>query len=414
MVQRGRWVLKLYRVYVLNKNNNFTGIVVIIALISMIGPFSIDAYLPSFPSIEEDFLSSRALLSQTISMYMFATAISSLFWGPLSDRFGRKFVMLASLALYSAASLNCALASTYSEFLVSRILQGVAASGGLVAGRAMVRDVYDSRDAQRVMAYVLMIFALAPAIAPIIGGWLHHLFGWRSVFYFLSLYGLFMLLVSTALVSESLHQYKRKSFHPIYVLRTYVKALLYFRFLLIVMALGISFAGLFIYIAGAPTLIFDELKLETTDFWMLFVPITVGIIIGSFFSGKLIKQWSAEKVINMAFLIMFIGMILNFVQAIFIDTNIVLVIIPVFIYALGVALSMPGLAVMALDCYPENKGAAAAMQSFTQIMISGLVAGILLPAIKDNIIAFAVSQMVLLLVALLLWFLSFTRYTVRE
>ena len=383
-----------------------TGMVLIVAFISMIGPFSIDAYLPSFPSIEADFLSTRAMLSQTIAIYMIATAISALFWGALSDRFGRRVVIIASLTLYSLASLNCALASNYSEFFLSRVLQGIAASGGLVAGRAMVRDVYNSQDAQRVMAYVLMMFAFAPAIAPVIGGWLHHLFGWRSVFYFLGLYGLIMLIVAMVSVQESLPDSHRQSFHPLHVIKNYFRTLKHLRFLFLVMALAISFSGLFVYIAGAPALMFDVLHLQSRDFWMLFVPITTGIVLGSFLSGKLIRSWTAKKVINMAFSIMAIAAVLNLIQFSFLELSVTMVVIPVMIYAFGVAMSMPGLAVLALDCFPDNKGVAAAMQSFMQIMISGLVAGLLVPLLRESVIMFVAAQMFFLVIALVLWRLS--------
>lgn len=386
-----------------------TGTVLIVAFISMIGPFSIDAYLPSFPSIEADFLSTRAMLSQTIAIYMIATAISALFWGALSDRFGRKYVIIASLTLYSLASLNCALASSYSEFLLSRIFQGIAASGGLVAGRAMVRDVYNSQDSQRVMAYVLMMFAFAPAIAPVIGGWLHHLFGWRSVFYFLSSYGVVMLFVSMVFVRESLPDSQRQSFHPFHVIKNYFKILKNLRFLFLVMAMAISFAGLFVYIAGAPALMFDVLNLQSRDFWLLFVPITAGIVLGSFLSGKLIRSWTAKKVINIAFSLMAVAVALNMAQSILLEQNVLWVIIPVMIYAFGVAMSMPGLAVLALDCFPDNKGVAAAMQSFMQIMISGLVAGLLVPLLRESVMVYVVAQIFFFVIALILWRLSNAR-----
>lgn len=390
----------------MKENNNLFGMVVIVAFVSMIGPFSIDTYLPSFPSIESEFNSSRALLSQSIALYLVATAISSLFWGPLSDRLGRKYIILGSLFLYSIASIGCAFASDYPEFLLFRIFQGLAASGGLVAGRAMVRDTYDGNSAQRVMAYVLMLFALAPAIAPIIGGWLHYLFGWRSVFYFLSLYGVIMLMVCWVILKESLHKSKQQSFHPFHVLGVYAKTLLHVRFLSIVTALGTSFAGLFIYIAGSPTFMIDLLSLNSTDFWMQFVPMTGGIIAGSFLSGKLSRYWTRIKVINFAFGFMFIGMLVNTVQVNIIQVDPFWAITPIVIYAFGVALSMPGLGILALDCFPDNKGAASAVQSFTQIMMSGLVAGVLLPLIPQSLEAFANLQMILLLVSLLLWCVS--------
>jgi len=372
----------------------------------MIGPFSIDTYLPSFESIEGEFSASRAMLTQTIAIYMVATAISTLFWGPLSDRIGRKKVILISLSLYSITSLACALASNYSEFLLFRVFQGIVASGGLVAGRAMVRDVYDSRNAQRVMGYVLMLFALAPTIAPIIGGWLHELFGWRSVFYFLSVYGLVNMLICSVVLNESLEVSKRQSFHPLYVFRTYIKTLLHFRFLALVLALATSFGGLFIYIAGAPTVMFDFLNLQSTDFWMQFLPMTCGIILGSFVSGKLIKFWPAQKIINFAFFIMAMGMLFNVAQANWLPAGVIWVLSPIVIYAFGVAISMPGLGIMALDCFPDNKGSAAAMQAFVQVIFAGLVAGLLLPVLSQSILAYASLQLFLLLSAVFFWFLA--------
>jgi len=390
----------------LKHENNTLGIIIIVAFVSMIGPFSIDTYLPSFPSIETELTVSRAQLTLSIAFYLMATAISSLFWGPLSDRVGRKKIILGSLLLYSIASLSCAMVSGFHELLILRVLQGAAASGGVVAGRAMVRDIYDSRNSQRVMAYVLMLFALAPAIAPVIGGWLHKLFGWRSVFYFLFLYGTVMFAFSAFTFKETLHKSKIQSFHPLHVLGIYIQTLLHLRFLAIVAALATSFGGFFVYIAGSPTLLLDLLKLEGTDFWIQFLPMTTGIIIGSLISGKLIRHWSSVKIINLAFLIMLVGAVINISQAYLTVQNTFWVITPIVIYAFGVALSMPGLVVLALDCFPDNKGAAAAMQSFMQIMASGLVAGVMLPWLTQSITSYAISQMVLLLIGIVFWCIS--------
>lgn len=389
-----------------HKNSNMLPMVIIVAFVSMIGPFSIDTYLPSFQSIEADFFVSRALLSQSIAFYMVATAISSLFWGPLSDRIGRKYIIMGSLFLYSIASIGCAFASDYSQFIVFRVLQGLAASGGLVAGRAMVRDVYDSNNSQRVMAYVLMLFALAPAIAPIIGGWLHELFGWRSIFYFLCVYAVIMLLLSSVVIKESLQVAEQKSFHPFHVIAVYAKTLLHIRFLSIVTALGFCFGGLFVYIAGAPTIMFDFLSLGSRHFWLLFIPMTAGIVAGSFLAGKLIQLWPTKKIINLAFAIMAVGVVVNTIQANFYEIEIFWVITPIVIYAFGVALSMPGLGVLALDCFPDNKGAASAVQSFMQIMMSGLVAGLMIPAITQSVSSFALLQMMLLVISMVLWMVA--------
>ena len=187
----------------MKKNNNGSSawLIITIALLSMVGPFSIDTYLPSFPAIEEEFGINRSLLLQSIGFYLIASAISTLFWGPLSDRAGRRLVILSTLILYFVASMGCALSEDYNTFLLYRVLQGISASGGMVAGRAMIRDAHDKHEAHRAMSYVMMLFALAPAIAPIIGGWLHQAFGWRSVFYFLSLYAVIIVIYVIALLT---------------------------------------------------------------------------------------------------------------------------------------------------------------------------------------------------------------------
>ncbi len=384
-------------------DNNATGLIFIVAFLSMLGPFSIDTYLPSFLSIESEYSVNRALLSQTIAWYMVATALSTLFWGPLSDRLGRRQVILITLIFYVAASLSCALAATYSEFLISRVFQGIAASGGLVTGRAIIRDSHDSERSHRAMSYVLMLFALAPAIAPIIGGWLHDAYGWRSIFYFLSVYGFIMLLVSGLFLNETLQKSKRRSFHPLYVMRVYAGTLLNIEFLLLVMSLGVSFAGLFIYIAGSPALMFELLGLGSNEFAVLFVPMTAGIIGGSYLSGKLATRWPKRKIINLAFCIMLMAVVVNIVQVSLMPINLFFVIAPIVIYALGVAISMPAFGILAIDQFPDNKGAASAVQSFLQIMVSALVAGVFLRLMGESLSGFATGQMLLLVVSLLLW-----------
>ncbi|HSD97339.1 MAG TPA: MFS transporter, partial [Sulfuricaulis sp.] len=153
-----------------------------VALLAMLAPFSIDTYLPSFPDIGREFSVSSVVLQQTLSFYLLAFATMMLVYGPLSDAYGRKTVVLVSVAVYVATSIGCALAPNIHWLLLMRIGQGISASGALVVGRAIIRDAFAGAAAQRAMSQVMLIFALAPAIAPVIGGWLHDAFGWRSVF----------------------------------------------------------------------------------------------------------------------------------------------------------------------------------------------------------------------------------------
>ena len=386
------------------KNNKVSlWLVTTVALLTMVGPFSIDTYLPSFPDIEAEFHVTRAMMSQTLGYYLAAAAFFTLAWGPLSDRIGRRYTILGTLIIYVSASVGCALADSYSTFLVFRILQGIAASGGMIAGRAMVRDSHDAKTAHRTISYVMMLFALAPAIAPIIGGWLHDLFGWRSVFFFLALYGASMWILTIRFLGETLPKTHRQSIHPVQIGRLYRDVLLQRRFLFLVFTLGTAFGGLFLYIAGSPTVIYDFLGLGVDSFGVQFIPMTSGIIIGSFVSSKLTHRFHAQALVTTSIVILGLACTLNLAQAWWLPINIYTLIAPQVVYAFGIAFLMPGITVMAMDCFPQNRGAATAVQSFVQMLTTSLVVSELLPSLHATVPNFALGQASLFVTAALLW-----------
>jgi DHA1 family bicyclomycin/chloramphenicol resistance-like MFS transporter len=378
-------------------------LVTTVALLTMVGPFTIDTYLPSFPDIEAEYHVTRAMMSQTLGIYLAAAAFFTLVWGPLSDRIGRRYTILGTLIIYVTASIGCALAGSYSTFLAYRILQGAAASGGMIAGRAMVRDSHDAQTAHRTISYVMMLFALAPAIAPVIGGWLHDLFGWRSVFYFLALYGISMWILTLRFLGETLPKEHRQSIHPIQIGRLYRDVLVKRRFLFLVFTLGTAFGGLFLYIAGSPTVIYDFLGLGVDSFAVQFIPMTSGIIIGSFVSSRLTHHFNAQTLVTTSIVILGLACSLNLAQAWWLPINIFTLIAPQVVYAFGIAFLMPGITVMAMDCFPQNRGAATAVQSFVQMLTTSLVVSKLLPALHATVAHFALGQAALFGAAALLW-----------
>jgi DHA1 family bicyclomycin/chloramphenicol resistance-like MFS transporter len=375
---------------------------VIAALLAMIGPFSIDAYLPSFPDIELEFGISRAVLSQSLAVYLMAFAISTLFWGPLADRYGRRLVILFSMALYTLGSVGCALADSAETFMLLRVIQGLAASGGFIAGRAMIRDAHDAETAHRAMSQVMMLFALAPAIAPVLGGWLHDQFGWRSVFWFLSIFGSLLLLMGF-LVKETLHNEQRRSIHPATVMRVYFGAISHKRFPALVLCLSLSFGGLFLYIAGAPTVIYDFLGLGSDDFGWLFIPIVSGLILGSSISARLAHRWPAQRTISIGLLVMMAATALNLITVNLFPAGIITLVGPLVLYVTGLAVMMPAITVLALDCLPTHRGTAASMQGFLQSVINAAVASIAVPLLNTRWLDFVTGQLVFLLVAAGLW-----------
>lgn len=386
-------------------SNNKHHLTVIAAMLSMIGPFSIDAYLPSFPEIEASFDISRALLSQSMSFYLIAFAISTLLWGPISDCIGRRLVILCSLLVYMAASIGCAYANDINNFLFFRTLQGFAASGGFIASRAMIRDAHDTENAHRAMSQVIMLFAIAPAIAPVLGAWLQDHFGWRSVFWFLTFFGT-LLFIMTSFIEETLEKEHQQSLHPKSVLKIYTKIITHRQFIGLVLSISCSFSGLFLYIAGAPTVIYNFMKLSSSDFGLLFIPIVSGLIIGAYISGRLAHHWTKTRIIITGFSIMTTGVILNILQVTLVESSIISIVGPLVVYVLGLSLIIPVITVMCLDYFPKNRGAAASMQGFFQMLVSATVAGIAVPLLQASIEHFVFGQAGFMIIALAFWFIS--------
>jgi len=373
----------------------------------MLGPFSIDTYLPAFPDIEAEFGVSRAALSQTLAVYLIAFAATTLVWGPLADSLGRRRVVLATLATYVAASIGCALAPSFDALLLMRLLQGLVASGGMVIGRAMIRDVYHGPHAQRVMSLVMLVFALAPAVAPVIGGWLHALAGWRAVFWFLAGHGLFVLLLAAVMLRETLSPDDRQSLHPRHLLAGYARALAHRRFIALVLAIALWFGGMFLYIAGAPSVIFEQLGLGAQSFAVQFVPMVVGLMLGSATAARFAHRWPPARTIDTALALMGLAAAANLLQALLLPPAPWNVIAPLVLYAFGVALAMPSLTVLALDCFPRARGLASAVQGFVQMGSNALVAAALVPLVAagaaGGVVGFAVAQALLLLLAWRSW-----------
>ncbi len=375
----------------------------VLALLSMLGPFSIDTYLPSFPAIAEDLGVGLPAMAQTLSAYLVAFAIVTLVWGPLSDAYGRKRVLLVSLGGYVLATVGCAMAADLPALLFWRTLQGMAACGGMVIGRAVVRDAYEGADAQRVLAHVMMIFAVAPAIAPVLGGWLEQWLGWRSVFGFLILYGgMLMLLVATRL-PETHPGEARVPIRPATLGAGYLAVFRNARFLALVLTFSSVFGGLFLYISGTPAIIYDHLGLGEGDFGVFFIPTVAGLMTGSWLAGRAAHRWPPNRAVNIAYMVLGAAWCCNLASALWLPVSPFSVVAPLVFFALGSSLMMPNLSLMALDCFPRRRGMAAAVQGFAQMGFMGVVAGVLMPLAAPSLVYFALIQGGLLAVSVVLW-----------
>ena len=379
---------------------------VIVALLAMLAPFSIDTYLPSFPDIAHEFNTSSLYLQQTLSFYLLAFAGMTLVYGPLSDAFGRRLVILGAVAVYIGTSIGCALAVNEHWLLAMRIGQGLSASGGIVVGRAIIRDAFTGVQAQRVMAQMMLMFALAPAVAPIVGGWLHEAFGWRSVFVFLALLGLATWIWTALALPETLPRSARQSIHPRAVAAAYGRALRSTAFMQLVAMVALNFGGIFLYIAASPVVIYQHLHYGANDFWRLFVPLVGGMMVGTFASGRLAGRLSHVHAVDLGYGLMLIAAASSLLLTFTAVSGTLSIIVPGALYACGMALAMPNLTLMALEFFPTHRGTASAVQGFSQTAFNAAVAGLLAPFLSLQLSWMAAGMLVMCLSGFVLWRLA--------
>ena len=177
---------------------------VLLAVLGTVGPFSIDTYLPAFSGIAQSLQTTPVHMQQTLSAYLFGFAFMNLFHGALADSFGRRPVILWGMMVFTLASAGCALAQDITQLIVCRALQGLSCGAGVVVSRAIGRDLFTPTEAQKVMSQITIFFGLAPAMAPILGGWLFVSLGWHSIFWFMTCIGLLLWLINLKVLPESL------------------------------------------------------------------------------------------------------------------------------------------------------------------------------------------------------------------
>jgi DHA1 family bicyclomycin/chloramphenicol resistance-like MFS transporter len=375
----------------------------ILAGLAALGPFSIDTYLPSFAAIGEHFGVSLLQVQGTLSYYLVALAFMMLFHGALSDSFGRRPVILVSLAVYSGAALGCALAPSFGWLLAFRVLQGFAAGAGIIVGRAIIRDRFEGAQAHQLMAQVTMLFGLAPAVAPILGGYLHTFFGWQSVFLFLTLFGAVILVASVMSLPETLPAEARTPFRPAPLARTYLSIFGNGRFVALVLSLGLGFGGFLLYVASAADFVQGILGLSDRGFAWLFVPLVFGLVGGSWLVNLTAGRVEANRLAFYGYLLMFGGAAFNLSYNALFTPQVPWAVLPLAFYTLGVALQAPIVTLYALDLFPRSRGLAASLQGFIQTMLFAGISSFVVPLIIGSGFKHALAMAVMLSLNYLGW-----------
>jgi MFS transporter, DHA1 family, multidrug resistance protein len=362
-----------------------TVLAVFLAALSMLGPFSIDTIFPAFPPIGREFAADPVAMQQTVSVYLVSYAVMSLFLGPWSDAHGRKPVILGGTFLYAFSSAAAALSVSLPMLLVCRSLQGFSAGAGMVVGRAIIRDLLQGAAAQRMMSQITMIFGIAPAIAPVVGAFLLQTGGWRGIFWSLALFATLLASVSAWWFRESHPISQRHPFAPKNLLETYRRIGSEPRFCALALTAAMNFGALFLYIASAPAFVLGLLRLPATGFPWLFVPLIAGLTGGAWLSGRLAGRISARQAINTGFLGIASACALNLLCcSIFPVPLLPWSVLPIALQAFGVSVSLPSLTLLALDCFPLQRGAASSVQAFCSLAANALIAGALSPLLSSS------------------------------
>jgi MFS transporter, DHA1 family, multidrug resistance protein len=375
----------------------------LLAALGTLGPFSIDTYLPAFSGIAQSLAATPAQMQQTLSAYLFGFALMNLFHGALSDRFGRRPVVLWGLALFSLASLGCALSETIVQLVTFRALQGMTAGAGVVVSRAIIRDMFQPADAQRVMSQVTIFFGVAPAIAPVMGGLLFVAAGWHAIFWLLVGVGLLLLGLSARYLPETLHASARQSFAPAPLLRAYWGLVRNPRFGLLVLASGVPFNGMFLYVLSAPEWLGTHLQLAPTQFFWFFMLSIGGIMSGAAVSGRLAGRWKPRRQIRWGFAIMLCSSLVNVTLNATLAPHVAWAMLPVAVFAFGWALMVPVVTLMVLDLAPDRRGMASSLQACVGSAANGVVAGVVAPLVMHSTLALALASLGLMSVGLVSW-----------
>lgn len=364
---------------------------VILACLGMIGALAIDTYLPSMPAIGAEFAVGPVAVQQTLSVFLFTFAFMMLFYGTLSDSFGRRPVILVALSVYTLASVGAAWAPSFGWLLVFRALQGLSAGAGSVIGQAIVQDRFSGPQAQRMMSHIMMVFGLAPAIAPILGGWLHVTFGWRSSFVFLAVFGAAMILLVAKMLPESLPVEKRQAFHPGTIGRNYLMVLRNPQFVFLALSVGLAFSGLSLYIGSASNFVMEILGLPETAFAWMFIPLVGGMVVGSAWGGKRAHASTPAGMMWTGYAVMALGVVLNVGYHTFAPASIPWSVLPLFVYTFGLAVAMPAVQLTAMGLFPRNRGLASSMVGFIQMMAFALVSGLVAPLLFESALKLALG-----------------------
>jgi DHA1 family bicyclomycin/chloramphenicol resistance-like MFS transporter len=359
------------------------GLTVLLGALAGMTALAVDMSLPSLPTITSSFRASPQSVQLTLSLFLVGYAGAQLFCGPLSDRFGRRRVLIGGLAIYTLAGFACSISPSIEMLVTARLIQGCGACVGPVLGRAVVRDHMTGPRAVQTLSYITITMSLAPLIAPILGGFLVKHVGWQAIFVFLGGFGLLLFAATALFFPESL---KNPDPHALRLSRLLSNAGAFFsnrRSVGCALINGFVFAGLFSFLSGSPYVLINVYGVPVDQFGYYFAMSAMGLIIGAFINGRLAHRFSSEQVMRGGFAVLLgAGAAGVAIAALRIGGPIVLM-APIMTYVMALALILPNATVTAMEPLPHMAGMAAALMGAIQ-MGGGSFSGLVVAALYNG------------------------------
>ena len=346
----------------------------LLAALVALGPLSVDVYLPAMPTMMVALDTDIRHMHLTLSSYLTGFALFHLACGPLADRFGRKPILIGGTVLFVAACVGCSLAETVDELVFFRFIQGIGACVGPTLARAVARDIFGPTRAARALSLIAMMMALAPAIAPAMGGVMMLWLPWPSIFVFLAVYGIAMILLIHVFLGESLPQ--RQSLHPLSILVNYGTLLRSPMFLIATFASGFVYAGFLAYLASSSFVYIDMLGVPVEYFGLTFITSVLGYMAGSGLSARLTKNYTSEQMVLAGAALAAVAAGTVWIGAQRLPDSIAMMMMPMMFYSMGIGLMLPNAMAIALSPFPYIAGTASALLGFVQMSLSAFATAI--------------------------------------
>lgn len=349
----------------------------LLGLLVSFAPMTIDLYLPAMPLMARDLMTDAESIQLTLSVYMVGFALAQTFFGPVSDRFGRKPTIIVGTCIYLVASVACALATSVEQLIVFRLVQSFGAAVGPVVARAVVRDMFTREEAARMYSVVTTVVAIAPVIAPVLGGFIVVWFGWRANFWILTGFGATAMLLVILMLPETNKTLDPSATRITRMLSNFTSMLssrVYAGYVLTIIG---NFSGLFAYLLGASFVLVGQLGMSPTAFGLSFGFASVGFMSGAFLGSRIVRHVGIERMCLMGTFFSAAGGVLVF-GLIWSDViSIWSIILPTVVYFFGMGMSQPNIQAGAISPYPHMAGAAASLLGLAQYVSAGLLSMVL-------------------------------------